>query len=245
MNRENEKTTMKIVILTGAGVSAESGLGTFRDKDGLWTKVDLKEVATPEGFARNPDTVHAFYNMRRRNARAARPNAAHAALAHLQAAHPGEVVIVTQNVDRLHAAAGSEALHMHGRHDLAWCTTCDARWEAPDRMSASDPCPACGYTSTRPDIVWFGEMPRFLDVIARHLSQADLFAAIGTSGQVYPAAGFVSEAARHGAQTVEINLLASEVSSLFDDHILGPATQTVPLWVERLLSGQRCTAGVR
>lgn len=236
MGENTRESGMKIVILTGAGVSAESGLGTFRDKDGLWTKVDLKEVATPEGFDKDPGKVHAFYNMRRKNARAARPNAAHFALARLQKEHAGEVVIITQNVDRLHAAAGSEALHMHGRHDLAWCTSCDARWEAPDEMSAEDACPSCGARTTRPDIVWFGEMPHFLDEIARHLASADLFAAIGTSGQVYPAAGFVSEAKRHGAHTVEINLLASDVSGLFDDHINGPATEVVPTWVERLLA---------
>lgn len=227
---------MKIVVLTGAGVSAESGLGTFRDKDGIWTKFDLREVATPEAFARDPDKVLAFYNMRRKNARKAEPNAAHFALARLQAEHPGEVVIVTQNVDRLHAAAGSEALHMHGRHDLAWCTSCDARWEAPDDMAQDDRCPSCGAATTRPDIVWFGELPRFLDEIAGHLATADLFVAIGTSGQVYPAAGFVSEARRHGARTVEINLLESDVSDRFDDHILGPATRTVPSWVESVLS---------
>ena len=219
---------MKIVILTGAGVSAESGLSTFRDKDGLWTKVDLKEVATPEGFAKDPDKVHAFYNMRRKNARAAQPNAAHFALARLQHEHEGEVVIVTQNVDRLHAAAGAEAIHMHGRHDQAWCTSCDGRWLAPDEMQTSDACPLCGERTARPDIVWFGEVPYHLNEIAGHLATADLFAAIGTSGQVYPAAGFVAEARRHGADTVEINLLASDISDQFEEHVLGPATQVVP-----------------
>lgn len=227
---------MKIVILTGAGVSAESGLGTFRDKDGLWTKVDLREVATPEGFARDPDKVHAFYNMRRRNARAAEPNAAHVALTRLQKFHDGQVVIITQNVDRLHAAAGADALHMHGRHDQAWCTSCDMRWDAPEEMNTDDPCPRCGEATVRPDIVWFGEMPYHLDEISRHLATADLFAAIGTSGQVYPAAGFVAEARRHGAHTVEINLLASDVSDQFHEHVLGPATQVVPQWVDRVLN---------
>lgn len=226
---------MKIVILTGAGVSAESGLGTFRDKDGLWSKVDLREVATPEGFAKDPERVHAFYNLRRKNARLAKPNAAHFALARLQSEHAGPVVLITQNVDRLHAAAGSEALHMHGRHDLACCASCEARWEAPDEMSPKDACPSCGETTTRPDIVWFGEMPKHLDEIAGHLASADLFAAIGTSGQVYPAAGFVSEAKRHGAHTVEINLLESDISELFDEHVVGPATEVVPKWVESLL----------
>jgi NAD-dependent deacetylase len=227
---------MKIVILTGAGVSAESGLSTFRDKSGIWTKYDFREVATPEGFARDPGKVLDFYNIRRRNARGARPNAAHAALARLQREHSSEVVIITQNVDRLHAAAGSEALHMHGRHDLARCTRCGARWDAPDEMQTGDRCPSCGAQATRPDIVWFGEVPHHLDEIARHLASAELFAAIGTSGQVYPAAGFVAEARRHGAQTVEINLLVSEVSDQFDEQILGPATEVVPRWVEGILS---------
>lgn len=228
---------MKIVILTGAGVSAESGLGTFRDKDGLWTKVDLREVATPEGFARDPDKVLSFYNTRRKNARSAKPNEAHFALARLQRELGKSVVIVTQNVDRLHAAAGSDALHMHGRHDLAWCTSCDGRWEAPDEMKSDDACPLCGSSTTRPDIVWFGEMPYHLDEIAQHLATADLFAAIGTSGQVYPAAGFVAEARRQGAHTIEINLLASDVSDHFDEHLFGPATQVVPEWVEAILEG--------
>jgi NAD-dependent deacetylase len=144
-------------------------------------------------------------------------------------------VIVTQNVDRLHAAAGSEALHMHGRHDLARCSRCEARWDAPDEMRVADRCPSCGAEATRPDIVWFGEMPHHLDDIALHLASADLFAAIGTSGQVYPAAGFVAEARRHGARTVKINLLTSDVSDQFDECILGPATEVVPRWVEDIL----------
>jgi len=226
---------MKIVILTGAGVSAESGLSTFRDKDGLWTKVDLNEVATPEGFAKDSKKVHDFYNMRRKNAHAAEPNAAHFALARLQREFRGEVVIVTQNVDRLHAAAGSEAIHMHGRHDMACCAECGVRWEAPDVMRPEDPCPGCGKSATRPDIVWFGEMPQFLDEIADHLADADLFVAIGTSGQVYPAAGFVAEAKRYGAGTLEINLLDSDVSHNFDDHRRGKATEVVPAWVDEML----------
>ena len=225
----------KIVILTGAGVSAESGLGTFRDKGGVWTKYDLNEVATPEGFARDPVKVHDFYNARRANAAGAAPNAAHFALARLQAEHDGEVVIVTQNVDALHEAAGAEALHMHGRLDRACCAGCNAVWDAPLVMSADDPCQVCGAAATRPDIVWFGEMPQFLDVIALHLQDTDIFAAIGTSGQVYPAAGFVAEAARAGAWTVEINLEPSDTATLFDDRIFGPATETVPKWVAGLL----------
>ena len=227
---------MKIVILTGAGVSAESGLGTFRDRDGVWTKYDLNEVATPEGFARDPGKVHAFYNARRKNAGRAVPNAAHHALAQLQSDHPGEVVIITQNVDALHEMAGSRAIHMHGRLDRACCSVCDARWDAPTEMFAWDPCPSCHAPATRPDIVWFGEMPRHMDVIAAHLETADIFAALGTSGQVYPAAGFVSEARRCGAQCIEINLQRSDVASQFDDHIVGPASQVVPAWVDALLA---------
>lgn len=225
----------KIVILTGAGVSAESGLGTFRDKGGVWTKYDLTEVATPEGFARDPVKVHDFYNSRRKNASGAQPNAAHFAMAQLQAEHPGEVVIVTQNVDSLHEAAGAEVIHMHGRLDRACCAACGHDWDAPVEMFAEDPCPSCNAAATRPDIVWFGEIPKALHSIAGHLESADLFAAIGTSGQVYPAAGFVAEASRAGAQTVEINLEASDVAGLFDRRIAGPATQTVPTWVETLL----------
>jgi NAD-dependent deacetylase len=228
---------MKIVILTGAGVSAESGLGTFRDKGGVWTKYDLNEVATPQGFARDPQKVIDFYNMRRKNARGARPNAAHFALARLQAEYDrGEVVLITQNVDALHEAAGSEALHMHGAHGIARCSDCDARWPAPLVMSLDDECPDCAGTRTRPDVVWFGEIPLHLPEIADHLRTADLFAAIGTSGTVYPAAGFVAEARAQGARTLEINLEPSQVAARFDEVILGSATETVPRWVETLLS---------
>lgn len=228
---------MKIVILTGAGVSAESGLGTFRDKGGVWTKYDLNEVATPEGFARDPQKVIDFYNMRRKNARGARPNAAHFALARLEAEYPHDVVLITQNVDALHEAAGSRALHMHGAHGVARCSDCDARWPAPLVMSLDDECPSCGETRTRPDVVWFGEIPLHLPEIAGHLRTADLFVAIGTSGTVYPAAGFVAEASAQGARTVEINLEPSHVAGQFDEVILGPATETVPKWVDGILVG--------
>lgn len=186
----------RLFILTGAGVSAESGLGTFRDKDGLWTRYDLNEVATPEGFARDPAKVHAFYNARRRNAAEASPNRAHAALARLGAALGDRLTLCTQNVDDLHERAGStDVIHMHGRLGGALCSACGARWEAPPVMSPQDPCPACGTAATRPDIVWFGEMPMDMDRIAGALHRCDLFVAIGTSGEVYPAAGFVAEAA--------------------------------------------------
>ncbi len=227
---------MKIVILTGAGVSAESGLGTFRDKGGVWTKYDLQEVATPEGFARDPAKVIDFYNMRRRNAAGAKPNAAHFALARLQAEYRHEIALITQNVDALHEAAGSEAIHMHGAHGQARCTTCEARWTAPLVMSLDDTCPTCSAATTRPDVVWFGEIPLYLPEIAGHLQTADLFVAIGTSGTVYPAAGFVAEARQSGARTLEINLDPSNVAGQFDEVILGPATETVPTWVERVLN---------
>ena len=227
----------KIVILTGAGISAESGLGTFRDAGGLWAQHRIEDVATPEGFARDPALVQAFYNARRAKAATARPNAAHAALARLQADWPGEVVIVTKNVDELHEKAGAQGvLHMHGRLDQALCAACGHRWPAPAEMRAGEPCPACGAPSARPDIVWFGEMPYDMDEIFAHLSGADLFAAIGTSGQVYPAAGFVQEAAAAGARTVELNLEPSATVSQFDETRFGPATQTVPEWVAGLLA---------
>jgi NAD-dependent deacetylase len=227
--------TGRIVILTGAGISAESGLGTFRDKDGLWTRYPLEDVATPEGFARNPALVHAFYNARRANAAGAKPNAAHHALARLQREHMAGVVIVTQNVDGLHEAAGAEAIHMHGELSRALCATCEARWDAPLVMSPTGRCPECGKAATRPDIVWFGEFPYHMERIWEELRKADLFVAIGTSGNVYPAAAFVQDASRAGAETLELNLEASAVISDFDDARFGPASEIVPAWVEEIL----------
>ncbi len=229
---------MKIVILTGAGISAESGLGTFRDQGGLWTKYDLAEVATPEGFVRDPAKVHDFYNARRKNASEAAPNAGHFALASLQAEFADDVIIVTQNVDDLHERAGTQVIHMHGSLARARCANCHAGWEAPLHMSPSDLCPACGQASTRPDIVWFGEMPEHMDEIALHLATADLFVAIGTSGQVYPAAGFVVEATEAGAQTLEMNLEPSDVSGQFQKRIFGPSSQTVPDWVVSMIKSK-------
>ncbi len=227
-----------IVILTGAGISAESGLGTFRDKDGLWTKYDLEEVATPEGFARNPALVHEFYNARRRDCRAARPNAAHEALARLEAEWPGKVTIVTQNVDDLHERAGSRnVIHMHGELMRALCAACGHRWPAPGEMRPEDPCPACGAAATRPDVVWFGEMPYHMEEIWQRLREANLFVSIGTSGNVYPAAAFVGDAARAGAWTLELNLEPSAGAPAFDEARYGPATRIVPHWVEEVLSG--------
>jgi NAD-dependent deacetylase len=224
----------RIVILTGAGVSAESGLGTFRDKDGLWTRYDLSEVATPEGFARNPSLVHDFYNARRANALDAAPNAAHRALARLQGARAG-VTLVTQNIDDLHERGGArEVIHMHGQITRALCAACGHRWDAPRVMDPRDACPACGASATRPDIVWFGEMPYHMERITEALAACDLFVAVGTSGEVYPAAGFVEEAMAYGAETLEINL-APSAPGRFDRVIEGPATMTVPAWVAQVL----------
>ncbi len=231
-----------IAILTGAGISAESGLGTFRDAGGLWSQVRLEDVATPEGFARDPAGVQAFYNARRAHAAAADPNAAHRALARLQAEWPGEVVLITQNVDGLHEKAGSApVLHMHGELARALCNACGHRWPAPAEMTAQEPCPACHAPAARPDVVWFGEMPYHMDDIQRHLDRADLFAAIGTSGQVYPAADFVRQAQMGGAHTVELNLEPSAVSGQFAEIRTGPATETVPAWVDQLLAAGRAS----
>lgn len=229
----------KIVILTGAGISAESGLGTFRAEGGLWAEHRIEDVATPEGFARDPGLVMDFYNARRAQAAAAAPNAGHIALAQLEAGFDGEVVLVTQNVDDLHEKAGmTRVMHMHGALTGALCAACDHRWPAPLEMMPGDACPACKGPHARPDIVWFGEMPYDMEEIYAHLAAADLFASIGTSGNVYPAAGFVAEARRYGAHTIEFNLEPSAVGSQFDEIRVGPATQTLPAWVAELLDQQ-------
>ncbi|EBA07117.1 NAD-dependent deacylase [Sagittula stellata] len=223
----------KIVILTGAGLSAESGLSTFRDEGGLWSQHRIEDVATPEAFARNPDLVQAFYNARRAQSRAATPNAAHVALARLQRDHGGEVVIVTQNVDGLHEKAGAKVIHLHGALDSALCHLCDHRWTAPETIDSATPCPACGHHSARPDVVWFGEMPYHMEEIAEHLENADIFASIGTSGQVYPAAGFSQLASDYGAECIELNL--EPTSHVFHQRRIGHATQTILAWVEELI----------
>ncbi|MEO0619729.1 MAG: NAD-dependent deacylase [Pseudomonadota bacterium] len=229
----------KIVILTGAGLSAASGLGTFRDVGGIWSQYDLNDVATPDGFARNPSLVLDFYNARRENANGAAPNAGHLALARLEAEHSGAVHVVTQNVDGLHEAAGTQNLiHMHGDLARTLCNACGQRapWDEP--LTPMAVCPACGAQGTlRPNVVWFGEMPYAMDEIHTLLKRADLFVSIGTSGTVYPAAGFVSEAAAYGARTVELNLEPSEGASLFDEQVTGPADDVVPAFVERILNG--------
>lgn len=226
-----------IVILTGAGLSAESGLSTFRDPNGIWAKYDVEDVATPEGFARNPHLVHEFYNMRRRAHVGVKPNAAHLALARLEREIPA-TAIVTQNVDALHEAAGSRNLiHMHGEALKVWCQACDARHAWRDDLSTSTPCPSCAKASgLRPDVVWFGEMPYHMERITRLLAKCQLFISIGTSGNVYPAAGFVAAARKAGARTVELNLEPSQGASLFAEAIYGPATEVVPAYVDRLIN---------
>ncbi len=226
----------KIVILTGAGISAESGLGTFRDEGGLWAQHAIEDVATPEGFARDPALVHCFYNARRMQAAKAKPNAAHDALARLKTEFAGEVLIVTQNVDDLHERAGSRnVIHMHGELTNALCHACDHRWAGPLEMAPDDLCPACYAPATRPDIVWFGEIPYGMDQIDPALSSTDLFVSIGTSGQVYPAAAYAQHAARMDAQTLELNMEPSANSRDFMDARYGPATEVVPAWVEDIL----------
>lgn len=226
-----------LVILTGAGISAESGLGTFRDKDGLWTKYDLRDVATPEGFERNPALVHDFYNARRRNLIEAEPNPAHAALAALERAWPGDFLLVTQNVDDLHERAGSaKLLHMHGELLKIRCGSCSNVLPCREDIDLSSACPACATPGAmRPHVVWFGEMPFYMDRIGQALNGCDLFVSIGTSGNVYPAAGFVAEARRRRAHTVELNLEPSEGYSQFAEKRYGPASEIVPAYVQELL----------
>ncbi len=227
----------KIVILTGAGISAESGIETFRAEDGLWAQHRVEDVATPEGFARDPELVVNFYNARRAQLSEVEPNAAHRALARLEAEHGGDVVVITQNVDDLHERGGSQTvMHMHGELKSALCASCDHRWAAPLKMHVGEACPSCAAPAARPDIVWFGEMPYDMDALFAHLSQADIFAAIGTSGNVYPAAGFVAEARRAGAHTLEFNLERSAVGNQFEEHRTGLASKTVTAWVEELLT---------
>lgn len=227
-----------IVILTGAGISAESGIDTFRSAGGLWENHRVEDVATPEAFARDPRLVQRFYDMRRAAIQEKLPNPAHLALARLDAEWQGKLLIVTQNVDDLHERAGARRLiHMHGEHLKAWCTFCDVRhpWRGP--LIDNPPCPTCGGHALRPDVVWFGEMPYRMGEIYAALREADLFVSIGTSGAVYPAAGFVQNAMELGAQTLELNLEQSQGSRLFHESRLGPASEVVPAWVEEILGG--------
>jgi NAD-dependent deacetylase len=235
------KAAPSIVILTGAGISRESGLATFRDADGIWATVRIEDVATPEAFARDPARVHGFYNARRAQLRdpGVQPNAAHRALAELDARWPGGLLLVTQNVDDLHDRAGSRRLvHMHGELMKARCLHCGAVRPWPEDLSTATPCPACGRAGgMRPDVVWFGEMPLRMAEIGAALEGCDLFVAIGTSGQVHPAAGFVAEVAGR-ARTVELNLEPTDGTRLFEETVHGAATAVVPRFVADLLG--RC-----
>lgn len=227
-----------IVILTGAGISAESGIDTFRSAGGLWEQHRVEDVATPEAFARDPDLVLRFYDMRRAAIQEKEPNAAHYALAALDAEWDGNLLIVTQNVDDLHERGGARrVLHMHGEHLNAWCTSCDirSRWTGP--LIDRPPCPVCQAPTLRPDVVWFGEMPYRMGEIYGALREADLFVSIGTSGAVYPAAGLVRNARELGIQTLELNLERSQGSQWFHETRLGPATEVVPAWVAEILGG--------
>lgn len=227
-----------IVILTGAGISAESGIATFRGPDGLWEGHRVEDVCTPEAFARDPALVQDFYDRRRAALAGVAPNPAHAALARLDAAWRGGLLIVTQNVDDLHERAGTKRLlHMHGELMSAWCLACEARSRWRAGLGDGPPCSACGTAGAlRPDIVWFGEMPYGMAQIEAALDEADLFVSIGTSGAVYPAAGFVQQARAVGARTLELNLEPSAGSGWFDEARHGPAGVLVPAWVEEMLA---------
>ncbi len=227
-----------IVILTGSGISAESGISTFRDKGGIWSKYRVEDVATPEAFKRDPALVHDFYNMRRRLHHTVAPNPAHLALAQLERAFAGDLLVVTQNVDQLHELAGTRNLiHMHGEVFRAWCLACDRRCDLRHDLNLETVCPACLQAGLmRPDVVWFGETPYQLDVIGEALASSDLFISIGTSGTVYPASGFVGMAKRLGVRTVELNLEPSQGASLFDEAVHGPAGIIVPEYVAKLLA---------
>jgi len=231
-----------IVILTGAGISKESGLSTFRDSDGIWATVKIEDVATPDAFQRDPVRVHEFYNTRRSRLSGGDvvPNAAHLALARLERDWPGEVLVVTQNIDDLHEQAGSANLmHMHGELLKARCGACNEIFDWPGDLSISVFCPTCEIAGEmRPHVVWFGEMPLYMDRIEHALANCGLFISIGTSGNVYPAAGFVAGVRQFGqAHTAELNMEPSEGATLFAEARYGLATEIVPAYVECLLNG--------
>ncbi len=238
---DTEPPRRNIVILTGAGISKESGLDTFRCDDGIWNRVNLEDVATPEGFARDPHLVHQFYNARRQSLRNAevKPNLAHEALARLEREWPGDVFVITQNIDNLHERAGTRnVLHMHGELLKIRCQGCGAVLEWETELGVDDVCPACDMAeSLRPHVVWFGEMPLEMERIYDALDRCVLFMSIGTSGNVYPAAGFVQHVRMYTrAHSVELNLEPSSGASIFADKIYGPATEVVPKYVEKLLT---------
>ena len=228
-----------IVVLTGAGISAESGIQTFRDASGLWHNHRVEAVASPQGFAADPDLVHQFYNLRRKQLLQGdiKPNLAHYALADLERDFGGDFLLVTQNIDDLHERAGSQCLiHMHGELLKMRCSRSGQLYPITQDMSVNDCCACCNRPAyLRPHVVWFGEMPLQMERIGQALAQCDLFIAIGTSGNVYPAAGFVDQALRAGAHTIEINLEPSAVESAFDEHIYGMAGQQVPQFLRRII----------
>ncbi|MDN4501461.1 NAD-dependent protein deacylase [Alteromonadaceae bacterium BrNp21-10] len=228
-----------VVVLTGAGISAESGIKTFRDNNGLWENHAVEDVATPEAFRRNPDLVYDFYNQRRRQLLSPdiKANEAHVALAEFERRFTGDFLLVTQNIDDLHERAGSQnVLHMHGELLQSRCCHSQRIVNTLTDVTQSSRCNCCNPAQAlRPNIVWFGEMPMFMDEIEKALSKADLFVAIGTSGQVYPAAGFVAQANYYGAHSVEVNLVASDVHSQFKEHYQGNATEAVPAFFNALL----------
>ena len=226
-----------IVILTGAGISAESGLATFRGPDGLWEGHRVEDVCTPEALAHDPVLVHRFYDERRAKLADVLPNPGHEALAALDAAWPGDLLIVTQNVDDLHERAGAKRLiHMHGELRSALCAACGRAVPWQDALPPATCCTGCGAARLRPDIVFFGEMPYRMDEIDEALARADLFVSVGTSGAVYPAAGYVQTARHYGARTIELNLDPSAGSFYFEETRLGPASLLVPELVRELLA---------
>ena len=226
----------RIVVLTGAGISAESGLSTFRDTDGLWSRVRIEDVATPQAFARDPVRVLEFYRQRLAAHGNAQPNLAHHALARLEREWGGKLDLVTQNIDNLHELAGSrQVLHIHGEIRATRCGGCGHRWLDAPEWQTGGCCGRCGGTRLRPDVVWFGEMPYRMDEIEAALASADIFVSCGTSGTVYPAAGFAGIARTRGAKCVELNLEASDTPSGFDDVRHGPASEVVPAWVDSLI----------
>ena len=224
-----------VVVLTGAGISAESGLSTFRDNNGLWDNHRIEDVATPEAFDRDPELVHHFYNMRRAALKSVEPNAAHMALAAAEQQFES-FLLVTQNVDDLHERGGSKNLvHMHGELLKIRCVQCHQIFTHDQDLNTASVCQHCERKGTvRPHIVWFGEMPLYMDDIMRALMQCDLFVSIGTSGTVYPAAGFVEIANQSGAHTVELNLEPSDQNSQFKESRQGPAGELVPAFFASL-----------
>ena len=230
-----------VVILTGAGVSAESGIKTFRASDGLWENHRIEDVATPEGYERDPTLVQRFYNMRRQQLLGGdvQPNQAHAALARIEQSEQFNVLVVTQNIDNLHERAGTKnIIHMHGELLKCFCTRTQKRFPINEDLNTETKCECCHKPNVlRPDIVWFGEMPYQMDEIYQALNQCDIFLSIGTSGNVYPAAGFVEAANQSGAHTVELNLEPSLVRSAFKETVYGKATDVVDRYVDELLSG--------